>query len=180
MIKKTLYIIITLFFISCSHTIDKKEVIRKIVKDNLTVISVDLVQESNFYNVISDIENSVNSSKEAWKKAPELNRTFRLSIIDEVSKKYLKNLKEKNFLNDDKVIAYRFIKTDQSKKYIGYAVILFHEQNQHTLYYEIHSTPYDYYPTMGVKQLINKGLINEINKIDEANSTNSPANSDNI
>ena len=166
MIKKTLPIIFTLIFLSCTKTINKKEVISKITNDNLTVKSVGIVQESNYYNVITDIANSVNSSKEAWKNAPELQKLHRLIIIDDVSKKYLKKLNDGNYLNDDKVIAYKFIKTDKSKKFIGYAVILFHEQNQHTLFYEIHPAPYDYFPRGGVKQLINKGLVEEINKIE--------------
>jgi hypothetical protein len=166
MIKKTLSIIISLIFLSCTKTINKKEVISKITNDNLTVKSVVKIQESNYYNVITDIENSVNSSKEAWKNAPELQKLHRLIIIDDVSKKYLKKLKDGNYLNDDKVIAYKFTKTDKSKKFIGYAVILFHEQIQHTLFYEIHPAPYDYFPRGGVKQLINKGLVEEINKIE--------------
>lgn len=166
MIKKTLSIIISLIFLSCTKTINKKEVISKITNDNLTVKSVVKIQESNYYNVITDIENSVNSSKEAWKNAPELQKLHRLIIIDDVSKKYLKKLKDGNYLNDDKVIAYKFTKTDKSKKFIGYAVILFHELIQHTLFYEIHPAPYDYFPRGGVKQLINKGLVEEINKIE--------------
>lgn len=166
MTKKYFYILITLIIASCSKSIDKKEVISKISKDNLVIKRVDLIQESNYYNVITDIENSVNTSKEAWKNAPELNKLHRLIIIDEVSKKYLKKLKEGKYSNDDKVVAYQFTKMNKEKKYIGYAVILFHEQNQHTLFYEIYPTPYDYFPKGGVKQLINKGLVEEINKIE--------------
>lgn len=166
MIKKYLYILITLIIASCSKSIDKKEVISKISNDNLLIKRVDLIQESNYYNVITDIENSVNTSKEAWKNAPELNKLHRLIIIDEVSKKYLKKLKEGNYSNDDKVVAYQFTKMYKDKKHIGYAVILFHEQNQHTLFYEIYPAPYDYFPKGGVKQLINKGLVEEINKIE--------------
>jgi hypothetical protein len=165
MIKKILYTLLALATLSCSQHIDKKEVIRKITKDNLTVKRVNVLQESNYYNVITDLENSVNSSKEAWKNAPELQKLYRLIIIDDVSKKYLKKLKDGNYLNEDKVIAYQFTKMDKSKKFIGYAVILFHEQNQHTLFYEIYPAPYDYFPQGGVKQLINKGLIEDINKI---------------
>ena len=177
MIKKTLPIIFTLIFLSCTKTINKKEVISKITNDNLTVKSVGIVQESNYYNVITDIANSVNSSKEAWKNAPELQKLHRLIIIDDVSKKYLKKLNDGNYLNDDKVIAYKFIKTDKSKKFIGYAVILFHEQNQHTLFYEIHPAPYDYFPRGGVKQLINKGLVEEINRIESEYNINHPVKS---
>ena len=166
MIKKYLYILITLIIASCSKSIDKKEVISKISNDNLVIKRVDLIQESNYYNVITDIENSVNTSKEAWKNAPELNKLHRLIIIDEVSKKYLKKLKEGNYSNDDKVVAYQFTKMNKDKKFRGYAVILFHEQNQHTLFYEIYPVPYDYFPKGGVKQLINKGLVEEINKIE--------------
>lgn len=166
MIKKYLYILITLIIASCSKSIDKKEVISKISNDNLVIKRVDLIQESNYYNVITDIENSVNTSKEAWKNAPELNKLHRLIIIDEVSKKYLKKLKEGNYSNDDKVVAYQFTKMNKDKKFIGYAVILFHEQNQHILFYEIYPAPYDYFPKGGVKQLINKGLVEEINKIE--------------
>ena len=166
MIKKYLYILIALVIASCSKSIDKKEIISKASKDNLLIKRVDLIQESNYYNVITDIENSVNSSKEAWENAPELNKLHRLIIIDEVSKKFLQKLKEGKYANDDKVIAYQFTKIDKSKKFIGYAVILFHEQNQQTLFYEIYPAPYDYFPRGGVKQLINKGLIAEINKIE--------------
>jgi len=166
MIKNYLYILLALMIASCSKPIDKKEVISKISNDNLLIKRVVLIQESNYYNVITDIENSVNTSKEAWKNAPELNKLHRLIIIDEVSKKYLKKLKEGKYSNDDKVIAYQFTKINKDKKFIGYAVILFHEQNQHTLFYEIYPTPYDYFPKGGVKQLINKGLVEEINKIE--------------
>ena len=166
MIKKYIYILIALITVSCSKSIDKKEVISKVSNDNLVIKRVDLIQESNYYNVITDIENSVNTSKEAWKNAPELNKLHRLIIIDEVSKKYLKKLKEGNYSNDDKVVAYQFTKMNKDKKFIGYAVILFHEQNQHTLFYEIYPAPYDYFPKGGVKQLINKGLVEEINKIE--------------
>ena len=55
---------------------------------------------------------------------------------------------------------------NKNKKFIGFAVILFHEQNQNTLFYEIYPVPYNYYPTGGIKQLINKGLLEEINKIE--------------
>jgi len=166
MTKKYFYILITLIIASCSKSIDKKEVISKISNDNLLTKRVDVIQESNYYNVITDIENSVHTSKEAWKNAPELNKLHRLIIIDEVSKKYLKKLKEGKYSNDDKVVAYQFTKMNKDKKYIGYAVILFHEQNQHTLFYEIYPTPYDYFPKGGIKQLINKGLVEEINKIE--------------
>lgn len=155
-----------LIIASCSKSVDKKEVISKISNDNLLIKRVDLIQESNYYNVITDIENSVNTSKEAWKNAPELNKLHRLIIIDDVSKKYLKKLKEDKYSNDDKVIAYQFTKMNKDKKFIGYAVILFHEQNQHTLFYEINPAPYDYFPKGGIKQLINKGLVEEINKIE--------------
>ncbi|WP_396185552.1 hypothetical protein [Flavobacterium sp.] len=167
MIKKILYLQLLFIAFSCNNKIDNKEVINKATKDNLTLKWVDVIQESNYYNVIKDLEQSVNSSKEAWKNAPELNQLHRLLTIDKVSNKFLKKLNAGNYLGDDKVIAYRFIKTDKSKKkYIGYAVILFYDQNQTTLFYEINEVPYDYYPTGGVKQLINKGLVTEINKIE--------------
>ena len=171
MIKKLLYTLLALIAFSCSHNIDKKNVISQISKDNFLIKRVDLIQESNYYNVITDLENSVTSSKEAWKNAPELNKLHRLVIIDKVSKKYLKKLKEGKYLNDDKVIAYQFTKMNKDKKYMGYAVILFHEQNQHTLFYEIYPTPYDYFPKGGIKQLINKGLVKEINKLEAEYST---------
>lgn len=166
MIKKLLYTLLVVFTVSCSHTIDKKEIISKVTKDNLLIKRVDLIQESNYYNVITDIENSVNSSKEAWRNAPELKKLHRLIIIDEVSKKYLKKLKEGKYLNDDKVIAYHFIKMKGDKKFTGYAVILFGKKDQHTLFYEIYPAPYDYFPRGGIKQLINKGLVEDINKIE--------------
>ncbi len=180
MIKKYLYILIALVIASCSKSIDKKEIISKASKDNLLIKRVDLIQESNYYNVITDIENSVNSSKEAWKNAPELKKLHRLIIIDEVTKKYLKKLRKGNYSNDDKVIAYQFIKLNKDKKkFIGYAVILFHEQSQHTLFYEIYPEPYDYFPKGGVKQLINKGLVEEINKLEAEYYKNHPAELDN-
>jgi len=166
MTKNYLYILIILIVGSCSKSIDKKEIISKISNDNLVIKRVDFIQESNYYNVVTDIENSVNSSKEAWKNAPELNKLHRLIIIDEVSKKYLKKLKQGKYLNEDKVIAYQFTKMKGNKKFIGYAVILFHEQNQHTLFYEIYPAPYDYFPRGGIKQLINKGLVKEINQLE--------------
>ncbi len=166
MIKKILYLQLLFIAISCSRNIDKKEIISKVSKDNLLIKRVDLIQESNYYNVITDIENSVNTSKEAWRNAPELKKLHRLIIIDEVSKKYLKKLKDGKYSNDDKVIAYHFTKMTKDKKFLGYAVILFHEQNQHTLFYEMYPAPYDYFPRGGIKQLINKGLVEEINKIE--------------
>lgn len=166
MIKKIVSSLLLLFSISCAHTIDNKEVINSAAKaDSLSLKSVDVLQESNYLNVITDLEQSVKSSKEAWKNAPELNQLHRLKTIDYVSQKFLKRLKDVNYLKDDKVIAYHFIKTHKSKEYIGYAVILFHDQDQTTLYYEIHDAAYGYYPS-GVKQLINKGLTEEINKIE--------------
>ena len=69
-------------------------------------------------------------------------------------------------MNDDKVIAYQFTKMNKSEKFIGYAVVLFHEKDQHTLYYEISPAPYNYFPRGGIKELINKGLLVEINKIE--------------
>lgn len=179
MLKKSLYTLLTLITLSCSHTIDHKDVINKATKDNLTLKRVDVIQESNYYNIIKDLEQSVNSSKEAWKNAPELNQLHRLITIDKVSKKFLEKLNTGNYLGDDKVIAYRFIKTDKSKKFIGYAVILFHDQNQTTLYYEINEIPYDYFPTGGVKQLINKGLVTEINKIEAEYYKKQPDKQDN-
>ena len=166
MIKKVLITLLALFTISCSQTIDKKEVISKISNDSLFIKRVDIIQESNYITVITDIESSVNTSKDAWKNAPELKKLHRLIIIDEVSKKYLKKLKEGNYLNDDVVVAYQFTKMKEDKKFMGYAVILFHEQKQHTLFYEIYPAPYDYYPTGGIKQLINKGLVTEINTLE--------------
>ena len=166
MLKKYLYILIASIIASCSQKIDKKEVISKISNDSLVIKRVVVIQESNYYNVITDIESSVNSSKEAWKNAPELKKLHRLLIIDEVSNRFLKKLKEGEYSNDDKVIAYQFTKRNKDKKFIGYAVVLFHEQNQHSLFYEIHPAPYDYFPRGGIKQLINKGLVEEINKIE--------------
>ncbi|HAT77149.1 MAG TPA: hypothetical protein DCS19_09985 [Flavobacterium sp.] len=166
MTKNYLYILIILIVGSCSKSIDKKEIISKISNDNLVIKRVDFIQESNYYNVVTDIENSVNSSKEAWKNAPELNKLHRLIIIDEVSKKYLKKLKQGNYLNEDKVIAYQFTKMKGTKRYIGYAVILFHEKKQHSLFYEIYPATYDYFPRGGIKQLINKGLVKEINQLE--------------
>ena len=166
MIKNIVYFSVLLFFFSCTQKADTKEVITKITNDKLTVKKLNVIQESNYYNVITDIQNSVSSSKEAWKNSPELNQLHRLIIIDKVSNKFIAKLKAGNYANDDKVVAYRFIKMDKSKKFVGYAVVLFHEENQATLFYEIHPDPYDYYPSGGVKQLINKGLVKEINKID--------------
>jgi hypothetical protein len=166
MLKKYLYILLASIIASCSQKIDKKEVISKISNDNLVIKRVNVIQESNYYNVITDVESSVNSSKEAWENAPELKKLHRLIIIDEVSNKFLKKLKDGEYSNDDKVIAYQFTKMNMAKKFIGYAVILFHEENQHTLFYEMYPTPYDYFPRGGIKQLINKGLVEEINKIE--------------
>lgn len=166
MIKKIIISLITLISISCTHTIDNKEIINSAAKaDNLTLKSVDVLQESNYFNVITDLEQSVKSSKEAWKNAPELNQLHRLKTIDFVSAKFLKKLNAINYLDDDKVIAYRFIKKSKTNEYIGYAVILFHEQNQTTLFYEINDASKSTFPS-GVKQLINRGLTAEINTIE--------------
>ena len=70
MIKKILYRLLTIITISCATNIDNKEVISKITKDNLIIKHVDVLQESNYYNVITDLKQLVNSSKEAWKKVP--------------------------------------------------------------------------------------------------------------
>jgi hypothetical protein len=166
MIKKYPYILLASIIASCSQTIDKKGVISRISNDNLVIKRVNVIQESNYATVITDVENSVNSSKEAWENAPELKKVHRSIIIDEVSNRFLKKLKEGKYSNDNKVIAYQFTKMNKNKKSIGYAVILFHEQNQHSLFYEIHPAPYDYFPRGGIKQLINKGLVEEINKIE--------------
>lgn len=166
MSKKILLILLSVFIVSCEQYTDKKEIIAEASNDNLTTKSVTVIQESNLKDVILDIEKTVSSSIEAWKNAPELNRPNRPNSIDQVSKKFLKKLNAAPYLDDDKVIAYRFIKTNQSKKYLGYAVILFHNNDQTTLYYEINEMPYNYYP-LGIKQLINKGLLAEINKIEE-------------
>ncbi len=174
MLKKYLYILLALIIASCSKTIDKKEVISKISNDSLAIKRVNVIQESNYATVITDIESSVNSSKEAWKNAPELKKLHRLIIIDEVSTRFLKKLKASKYSNEDKVIAYQFTKMNKDKKFIGYAVILFHEENQHTLFYEMYPTPYDYFPRGGVKQLINKGLVEEINKIEAEYYTKHP------
>ena len=166
MIKQYLYILLASIIASCSQPIGKKEVISNISNDGLVIKRVNVIQESNYATVITDIESSVNSSKEAWKNAPELKKLHRLLIIDEVSNRFLKKLKEGNYSNEDKVIAYQFTKMNKAKKFIGYAVVLFHEENQHSLFYEIHPAPYDYFPRGGIKQLINKGLVEEINKIE--------------
>ena len=165
MIKKIIYSLFLLLIVSCTETINNKDVILKARKDNLTLKRVDVFQESNYYNVITDLEQSVKSSKEAWENAPELHQLHRVKTIDYVSKKFLKKLNAIDYLDDDKVIAYRFTKTYQSKKFVGYAVILFHDQIQTTLYYGIHDASKSYFPS-GVKQLINKGLVEEINKIE--------------
>lgn len=164
--NKILYILILLITLSCSKIIDNKVVINNIIKqDSLTLKSVTVFQESNYYNVITDLKESVKSSKEAWKNAPELNQLHRLKTIDFVSKKFIKKLTDKNYQDTDKVIAYRFIKTSKTNQYVGFAVILFHQQIQTTLYYEIRNAKNSSYPT-GVKQLINKGLTEEINQIE--------------
>lgn len=169
---------VLLLTVSCNQTDSKKTAVAKIKKDNLLIKSVFVIEESNYYNVISDLENSVTTSKEAWKNAPELNKLHRLDIIDDVSNKYLKKLKEVKYSNDDRVIAYQFTKMNKDKKFIGYAVILFHEQNQTTLFYEIYPTPYDYFPKGGIKQLINKGLVEEINKLEAEYNKKQPVEPD--
>ena len=166
MIKKILFILLPLITISCAHTIDNKAIIAKVTNDSLTLKRVDLVQESTYFTVITDLKQSVNSSKAAWKNAPELKQLHRVQTIDLVSKKFLKKLNAVNYLDDDKVIAYQFVKMSKSKEFTGFAVIIFHDENQTTLYYEIHPAPYSYYPSGGVKQLINKGLTEEINRIE--------------
>ena len=117
MIKKTLYSLLILIAISCEHYIDKRDVIAKIKKDNLKLERVDVIQESNYYNVITDLKITVNSSIEAWDNSPELNQYNRVKSIQKVSKDFLKKLYLVKYLNDDKVIAYRFIKTYQFNMY---------------------------------------------------------------
>ncbi|QBN20239.1 hypothetical protein [Flavobacterium nackdongense] len=179
MIKKIFYVLLTFIAVACTHKIDKKAIIKNISNDKLTVKRVDVIQESNYYNVLTDVQNSVSSSKEAWRNSPELNQLHRLITIDKVSNAFIAKLKAGNYSNESKVIAYRFIKIDKSKKFIGYAVILFQGERQVTLFYELHPYPYDYYPSGGVKQLINKGLVKEINQIEAEYNKNLPANKKN-
>lgn len=165
MTRKTLLILLLLVVVSCKKETDNKSVIAKIAKDNLTIKSVSVIQVSNCYTVVSNLKESVSSSIEAWNNAPELKQFNRVKSINIVSKNFLKKLNSVNYLNDDKVVGYRFVKKNKSKEFIGYAVVLFHDKNQSTLYYDIHEAPYDYYAS-DIKKLINKGLIEEINKIE--------------
>ncbi len=163
---KKIIILLTLLTISC-NTINNKPIIRKIVNDNLKVEQVDIIQESTYYNVITDLDITIKSSINAWNNAPELGQFNRVNTIKKVTQKFLKKLNSVKYENYDKVIAYRFIKSNKNKKYIGYTVIIFDSNdNQSTLYYDIQE-----YPSIdnnsGVKQLINKGLSDEINKIEK-------------
>lgn len=165
---KKITILLTLLIItSCDVANNSKTVISKITNDNLIIEQVDIVQESTYYNVITDLDITIKSSVNAWNNAPELGQFNRVNTIKKVTQKFLKKLNSVKYEDDDKVIAYRFIKNNRNKKYIGYAVIIFDSNdNQSTLYYDIKE-----YPSIdnnsGVKQLINKGLSDEINRIEE-------------
>jgi hypothetical protein len=161
-------LILSLLLMTSCDFVNNRVVINKIANDNLTIESVDVIQESNYYNVITDLNITIKSSVNAWNSSPELGQYNRVKTIEKVTKKFLKKLNSVKYENDDKVIAYRFIKSDnKGKKYIGYTVLIFDTNaNQSILYYDIKEYPsIDNYS--GVKQLINKGLSKEINEIEK-------------
>ena len=164
--KSKIITLLTLLTISCG-SVDNKAVISKITNDNLTVERVDIIQESNYYNVITDLDITIKSSINAWNNAPELGQYNRVKTINKVTQKFLRKLNSVKYDDNSKVIAYRFIKSNKNKKYIGYAVIIFDNDNQSTLYYDIKKYPSIDDNSSSVKQLINKGLSDEINKIEK-------------
>jgi hypothetical protein len=165
---KILLLLPTLFIISCDTPVNKKTVISKITKDNLIIEQVDIIQESTYYNVITDLDITIKSSISAWNNSPELGQYNRVKTIEKVTKNFLKKLDSVKYEDNDKVIAYRFIKSYKNKKYVGYTVIIFDKNGkQFTLYYNIKRYPSAYDNSISVKQLINKGLSDEINKIEK-------------
>jgi hypothetical protein len=66
------------------------------------------------------------------------------------------------------VFSYVFTKRDKyNKRYIGQTVLIFDkDDNQQTLYYDIRDYS-DNYDILSVKELINKGLLTDINKIED-------------
>lgn len=161
-------LILSLLLMTSCDFVNNRVVINKIANDNLTIESVDVIQESNYYNVITDLNITIKSSVNAWNSSPELGQYNRVKTIEKVTKKFLKKLNSVKYENDDKVIAYRFIKSDnKGKKYIGHTVVIFDSNdNQAILYYDLKEYP-SIDTNSGVKQLINKGLSKEINEIEK-------------
>jgi len=165
---KKILILVILFTISCTSAITSKEVIINITNDKLKVEHVDILEVSNYYNVRTDLDLVIKSSIKAWDRSPELGQYNRVKTIKIVTDNFIDKLNKGNYQNDDKVIAYQFIKSGNNKHYIGYTVVIFDEEgNQSTLYYSIKEySKIPYYDGNTINKLIDRGLSKEINKIE--------------
>ena len=161
---KKILILITIIITSCTNPIMKnKTIVSKITNDSLKVERVDIIEESNYYNVITNLDAVIKSSIDAWEDSPELGQYNRIKTIKIVTDKFIKKLNDGNYQNDDKVTAYQFIKSNGNKRYLGYAVVIFDKDGkQSTLYYEIKNYS-NYYNGASVNKLITRGLSDEIN-----------------
>jgi hypothetical protein len=164
--KKIIFLLIAIITISCNK--DNKDNIVNIKDDGLLVESAVITQESNYYTISIDLENTIKSSIASWNKHPELGRVSRIKTINLVTSKFIKELNSIKHQKDDLVLSYVFTKRDKyNKRYIGQAVLIFDKSNnQQTLYYDIKDYSDDY-NILPVKDLINKGLVTDINKIED-------------
>jgi hypothetical protein len=164
--KKVILVLITLLSISCAK--DNKLTISNIKDDGFLVESVNITQESNYHNIITDLDNTIESSISSWNKSPELGRTSRIKTIKLVTSKFIKDINSIKHQKDDLVFSYVFTKRDKyNKRYIGQTVLIFDKDgNQQTLYYDIRIYS-DNYNILSIKELINKGLLTDINKIED-------------
>jgi hypothetical protein len=164
--KKIITVLITLLMISCAK--DNKLTISNIKDDGFLVESVSVTQESNYSTIATDLDNTIESSIASWEKSPELGRTSRIKTINLVTSKFIKELNSIKHQKDDLVFSYVFTKRDKyNKRYIGQTVLIFDkDDNQQTLYYDIRDYS-DNYDILSVKELINKGLLTDINKIED-------------
>jgi hypothetical protein len=164
--KKIILVLITLLSISCAK--DNKATISNIKDDGFLVESALVTQESNYYTITTDLDNTIESSISSWLKSPELGRTSRIKTINLVTSKFIKELNSIKHQKDDLVFSYVFTKRDKyNKRYIGQTVLIFDKDgNQQTLYYDIRKYS-DNYDILSIKELINKGLLTDINKIED-------------
>jgi hypothetical protein len=167
MINKKIIVPICLLLISCKPNINNSDIIKKVSNDNLIIKQVNIIETSNYKNTIKNLDNSIETSIKAWEDSPELGQYNRTNTIRKVTEKFKNKLKYNNYNDDAIITAYRFIKSDRIKLYMGYCVIILdNNQNPNLLYYEINTyNTYEDCPT-SIKQLINRGLSNEINHIE--------------
>jgi hypothetical protein len=88
--KKIIFLLIAIITISCNK--DNKDNIVNIKDDGLLVESAVITQESNYYTISIDLENTIKSSIASWNKHPELGRVSRIKTINLVTSKFIKEL----------------------------------------------------------------------------------------